>query len=76
MSDSPRAQTNELYSPIDDDPIVLDPDDSARVDLPEPEGESTIDPEMRRRLDEAVAAARRRRELAEVGLSEESGEGA
>lgn len=71
MSDSKPARPAKLYSSIDDDPVIIDPDDSARTDLPEPGDDEPIDPGMKRRLEEAVAAARERRERAELGHSDE-----
>ncbi len=56
------------YGPIEEEDIEDEPVVQTETDLPDPDDEKgDVDPETRRRLEEAAAEARRRRERAEEG---------
>ncbi len=55
------------YSSIEEEPIDEDPVHDAQTDLPEPVQAQSVDPAVEDELAAALAAARARRERAELG---------
>lgn len=62
------------YGPIEEVDVHVDPVGEGHSDLPGQGSEKSrpINPAIRRQAEEALAAARRRREEAELGRSEDS----